>query len=89
MTSISGDTTLPAYEAVPQDGHGPFHASDTSTASTSAVQLQQVIDHSPLIGGSGVRIPLSETEKEREDLRNIGTLSSYGLQTWVAGNMST
>lgn len=37
------------------------------------------------IGGGGARIPLSTTEKEREDLRSLSHLASYGVQVWVRG----
>lgn len=36
-------------------------------------------------GGGGVRIPLSATEKEREDLRSLSHLASFGVQLWVRG----
>lgn len=32
-----------------------------------------------------MRIPLSATEKEREDLRSLSHLASFGIQFWVRG----
>ncbi|KAF8582645.1 hypothetical protein K439DRAFT_1661690 [Ramaria rubella] len=86
--------TLPAYE--PHTNRtstlAPTQTSSPQpppvSAQPSAALLASVnrdLDTSSYFGGGGVRIPLTATEKEREDLRSLSHLASFGVQLWVRG----
>jgi hypothetical protein len=80
--TMSDPAPLPAYEAprptnelqpTPAPGPPLVAAGNPDIGTTS------------FFGGGGVRIPLSATEKAREDLRSLSHLASFGIQVWVRG----
>lgn len=93
---MSSPTPLPAYEALANprpttltvsSSHvslGPPQPAPASTSSLVAAGNPD-LDTTSFYGGGGVRIPLSAIEKEREDLRSLSHLASFGIQVWVRG----
>lgn len=65
---------LPAYESRTSENRTQHPAPNPAD-----------IDTRTFYGGGGVRIPLSAAEKEREDLRSLSHLASFGVQVWVRG----
>jgi len=78
MSSIfSNSETPPEYEPIQTPA-------PTTQSQVSTIQLHPELDvTSPFVGGSGVRIPLSGTDKGRQDLRNLSLLGNIGAQTWT------
>jgi hypothetical protein len=69
----------PANAALGAPGPAPASASSLVAAGNPD------LDTASFYGGGGVRLPLSTTEKEREDLRSLSHLASFGVQVWVRG----
>ena len=77
---------LPSTSSATQNHASSGPPSETAGPSSSlSVAGNPDLNTTRFYGGGGVRIPLSATEKEREDLRSLSHLASFGVQFWVRG----